>query len=161
MVAREVAALAGDLVEKAAKEIDMLRLFPEEGGQKHLLLDTPLPGDHLDERKQIERDRLFARLEHRGQAQEQVALVGGERCPVGAILGEIDLGRVPDTEAFRLLEQAQRQAGAVETPLACGLERAHRLRLSEAADLSVRDGRTRGAPWLLLGAAGGRIASHG
>src|SRR4051794_15479767 len=90
----------------------MLALFEEERRQVELLLDSALARNREHERQQVERDGLLAGREERGEREHRLSLELAEGSPVLAIACQVDRGRVPRAEAFRLPIQTKREGVA-------------------------------------------------
>src|SRR5690606_3568462 len=115
--------LLGDiphLVQEPAKDLGVLRLFEEEGGQIHLLFQPSLVGNHLDQGEQIPGDRFLAGLKHGAQAQGHFLFHIIEFFPVLFVLGQIDVLRIPNSQLFGLVIKTHGQKGVIQAPLAGG-----------------------------------------
>ena len=89
----------------------MLGLFEEEGGEVHLLFQSPLAADGQQQGQQVGGDGFLAGLEERRQMQEDLPLQRREALPVGLILAEVQGAGVPD--AKRLAFSKRRMGGGV------------------------------------------------
>src|ERR1051326_1262101 len=118
VVLAQVSVMLRDFIEEAAEKFGVVGFLPQEGGQVHFLLNMSLLRDGHDERQQVERDTLFARLEERGQLQDGLLLLVRAALPVEYILRKIDAARVPDTQLFRLMIQAHGENIMTQSTLA-------------------------------------------
>ncbi len=114
VIAAEIAALVRHLYKEPAEGLDVLGLFPQEGGQVDLLLQAAFAGDDPDQGQQLTGHRLLAGTEQSRQTQQQIALCGRQPAPVLAVPGEVDAARIPDSEALRLLPQLHRQRSEID-----------------------------------------------
>ena len=110
----KVAVGAADLVEEAPEELDVLALLEQERRQEQLLLEPALLRDHHDQREEVERDALLARLEERRDLEDRALLVAVQAAPQLAVAREVDGGGIPGAQPLRLLIQAHRQRVEVE-----------------------------------------------
>src|SRR5437899_51705 len=99
----------GHLIEEAAEELGMLCLFPQEGGEKHLLLDMSILSNRHNQRQQVEGHTLLASLKKRRLQQQRLLLVLGAALPIYLILRKIDTAWIPGAKLLCLVIEPHRK----------------------------------------------------
>ena len=108
LIALQVARLAADRVEDAAKELDVLGLVGEEGREKQLFLEPLFAGHGHEEREEVAGHALFRRLEQHAEPEEHVPLGDAEPGPILGVARQVQGLRVPSAEALCLVVQPHR-----------------------------------------------------
>ena len=102
-----------DGVEPHAEHLGVLGLLEGELRQVHLVAQPSFGPHRGHERLDVLGHRFLAGDELRAQSGGVVAFVVGQPLPVGAVAGEVDVGRIPELRVAAG-EQLERQAVPVE-----------------------------------------------